>query len=454
MLRTIQRYWYGISVEDFISAAGDGSSDIVQQYIIENINNPNAVNAISNSLYHRTALITAAAKGKSDVVDQLLAVPGININIADSFGETALSMATRFGQTRIVKTLLNIPGIHLNTTDRYWNHSPLMNAAEYGDTEIIKALLAAPDININIADNHDNTALFLAIYNHKDAAIKALLGAANINLNTVDRKGNTALHLTVKYIRPEAVKLLLAIPDININAVNQKGNTPLMIAAQFGFLTITDLLAHPDIDINTANHNGDTALILAARNGYITIVELLLNANADTSIINNDGKTAEMVTEKDKIRIMIRNSSLEEKLKEFQQRRVKMASTQLYRAANISLQAATDDLDFILSNMDKLEDFTLLPELIVRFSNLLFSLGEKDKDLSQYGHVLMKLAASKGHQVAKHIVENYRDEIEQEDTSKETKKRSREADLKLFGRKNKQTANTSSDVKKLNRRVD
>ena len=71
------------------------------------------VNMVDKEL-KRTALMCAAKKGYSDIVEQLLQVPDIDINKKDISGMTALHFACRRGDTRSVELLLQMPGIDVN----------------------------------------------------------------------------------------------------------------------------------------------------------------------------------------------------------------------------------------------------------------------------------------------------------------------------------------------------
>ncbi|HLB40548.1 MAG TPA: ankyrin repeat domain-containing protein, partial [Candidatus Babeliales bacterium] len=76
------------------------------------------------------------------IVEQLLAVPGIEVNHADINGDTALIKATRNGRAAIVAQLLAVPGIEVNHASRYGN-TALTRAFKFGHTAITEQLLLA-----------------------------------------------------------------------------------------------------------------------------------------------------------------------------------------------------------------------------------------------------------------------------------------------------------------------
>lgn len=167
-----------------------------------------------------------------ELVELLLAAPGIDVNITETSGDghTPLSIAAKKGNTEIVKLLLAAPGIDVN------KNAPLDEAAKEANTEIVKLLLAAPGIDVSKC-----AALEVAARKGYIETIKLLLAAPGIDVN----KG-TALVDAVEADQKEVVKLLLAVPGIDVNK-----KTPLVVAAAKGLKDeVRLLLAARDIDIN------------------------------------------------------------------------------------------------------------------------------------------------------------------------------------------------------------
>ena len=92
--------------------------------------------------YGYTALMRAADRGHTDVVQLLLAQIGIAINHADQIGDTALIYAATYGRTAIVQALIVQAGIDINHANQY-GYTALMRAAAWGNTVIVQALIAA-----------------------------------------------------------------------------------------------------------------------------------------------------------------------------------------------------------------------------------------------------------------------------------------------------------------------
>ena len=88
-------------------------------------------------------LIGASDIGRTEDVQLLLAVPGINVNYTVQDGLTALLLASDRGHTAIVRMLLDVQGIDVNRASIRGNRTALMSAIFNGHTSIVRLLLAA-----------------------------------------------------------------------------------------------------------------------------------------------------------------------------------------------------------------------------------------------------------------------------------------------------------------------
>ena len=105
-------------------------------------------------------LFYAIRDGKEAAVTQLLAA-GADVN-AWHKNDTPLIAAILFGRVNIVKQLLAIPGIDVNKTTRETADTPLHKAAWKGSRQIIPLLLAVPGIDVNAKNAAGDTPLKLA----------------------------------------------------------------------------------------------------------------------------------------------------------------------------------------------------------------------------------------------------------------------------------------------------
>jgi ankyrin repeat protein len=179
-------------------------------------------------------LVWGARYGQIDKVRYLLD-GGMDVNVADAYGNTALMAAVSNGQSEIVDMLLS-RGAKVDAVNKE-KLTALMGAAVKGDYELVDKLLKA-GAKVNVKNNEGETALFLAVkYGHYNAA-KVLLnaGAAPNLTNTI-------------------------APNFS-----NSGFTPLMYAANHG-------LIYEDVD-------------------WAAMATLLLGNGADPNIINSHSQTA------------------------------------------------------------------------------------------------------------------------------------------------------------------
>lgn len=90
-----------------------------------------------------TPLITAACNGHPDVVDRLLAAPGVGVNVSSNIGATALYVAAQSGHTDVEERLLSAPGVDVNL-GRSFGATPSYAAAFEGHLDVVERLIAAP----------------------------------------------------------------------------------------------------------------------------------------------------------------------------------------------------------------------------------------------------------------------------------------------------------------------
>ena len=119
-----------------------------------------------------TALIVAAGKGHTDIVE-LLVGAGADVNKADKIGLTALMYAVQDGHADIMKLLFKARA-DVNQADS-GGLTALMLAAEVGDMDIVRLLLEA-GADVNKADNDGLTALMLAAKHGHTDIVNVLLG--------------------------------------------------------------------------------------------------------------------------------------------------------------------------------------------------------------------------------------------------------------------------------------
>ena len=175
-----------------------------------------------------TPLIVAAVRNLVDIVELLIAQPGLKINAFSNEGSTALFYAAARGHTATVLALLGHPRAGINKLDKLgW--SPLMVACSNGYTEIVAALVQHPCIEVNVGDKF---------------------------------KGYTALHRACENGHLEVIRILVAHPQILLNKGGvYNGFTPVVFATQRGHKKVVEfLLSLPDIDVSHGDFHGNGAI--------------------------------------------------------------------------------------------------------------------------------------------------------------------------------------------------
>lgn len=121
--------------------------------------------------------------GKSPFFAQLLQSvhSGIDINALNDENTTPLLWAASHGFTTVVQDLLGVPGIDVNKTNNSDKDTALLLAVKSGKIGIVRLLLAHPDIKVNQANRRGNTPLQEAAAQGSEETASLLLGQSDIN---------------------------------------------------------------------------------------------------------------------------------------------------------------------------------------------------------------------------------------------------------------------------------
>ena len=160
--------------------------------------------APSTSLHH------AATRLDTTALKQLLAVPGIDVNVCVE-RQTPFSTAAAMGRANIMKILLGIRDVEINT-GRELMDPPLCQAATGGHVEAVRLMVEQGErlrINQGNLTTHD-TALGIAARAGNLELIRALLIHRNIDPNLENRWLESPLVLAAKGAHARVVDALLA----------------------------------------------------------------------------------------------------------------------------------------------------------------------------------------------------------------------------------------------------
>ncbi|KAH6908083.1 ankyrin repeat-containing domain protein [Coprinopsis sp. MPI-PUGE-AT-0042] len=235
----------------------------------------------------RTALMTASQRGWSNAVRRLLARPDIDADAHDNNGDTAILLAHK---EDIMLQLLAVDGVDINRRSRL-GKSPLVLACEVGWETAVEVMVAHPSIEINATDSDGTTALMSAAQEGSDRIVQRLLGGSRLDLNIQDINGMTALMIASKLSYPSIIKTLAVHPGVDANARDKVGKTALLLSAcEDDMQRVLDI---PGVRGNDGDDSGRTPLMHAAENDWGGVIARLLEDPAvDANAMDASGWTA------------------------------------------------------------------------------------------------------------------------------------------------------------------
>jgi len=198
--------------------------------------NPNLANFKGDS-----PLIPCCQKGSDMVVDILLEA-GAKLNVYNRNRDNPVLICCRTGQHRILETLLKklnadeLKSI-LEEAAEIDGFCPLLASTELDKVECIKVCVKyGANLEYRTAENNQiiagATALHLACFYGRLAAVKTLLQlGSNIEAQTTVN-GWTPLHIAIKQGHPQVIRYLLSHPNgkNNLNIMDKEGRIPVYYA--------------------------------------------------------------------------------------------------------------------------------------------------------------------------------------------------------------------------------
>lgn len=263
-------------------AAARGHTQVVQT-LSRQSSDPNLrCHRKSSALHH------AISSNHLEVVRQLLTLPNIDVNTADSSRRdfSPLMLATFHSREEMVRMLLRIPSLDVNmqTTDDAGATTALNIAADLDNVEIIRQILAHPGCDVNKRDRW-TTPVSKAAVNGSVSVVEVLLDhGADLEIRGAsDFASGTPLHRAIGYGHVGVVKLLLQ-RGANAQVVDMYNRTIIHKAAGHSRNEILRILFEmpTGVDVNQQSIDGRSALHEAAYFDYCETIEILFENGAST----------------------------------------------------------------------------------------------------------------------------------------------------------------------------
>ena len=180
-------------------------------------------------------------------IKSLLANSAIEkVNKIANDGYTPLYAAVEIGDTNLVELLLAKPGINVNQPTRD-GKTPLHFAIMTDNIAVVNLLLAKPGIDVN---QPTRDVLYILTMTDKPKMMRLLLEKSDINVNQPTRDGHTPLYTAAEIGNTNALNLLLAHPRIDVNKPKD-GKTPFDIAILNDKIDIINLFLTYNIQLKS-----------------------------------------------------------------------------------------------------------------------------------------------------------------------------------------------------------
>ena len=265
---------------------------------------------LSPSLSTRDLYLNACEEGDLELARVLLA-RGADVNWRCAKG--GLHYAARHDHGDLLDLLLAQPGLDVNIKD-YRNATPLMEACVRGSENSLRKLLQVDGIEINCQNKSGRTALHLAFENDNPSCIKILGEASGLNWNLKDQMEWTPLLTAAVLGRADSLEIILNVPQhqVDLTVIDNKGFNVAWCALFNAMDNKEDeeeeyrgdrkrcvelLTADPRVDWNFRDpEDGDTPLHFCLRNSEVKMAKTIIkNPSVDLNVQNIVGKFPETI---------------------------------------------------------------------------------------------------------------------------------------------------------------
>nr|KAG5713091.1 hypothetical protein BaRGS_021885 [Batillaria attramentaria] len=231
-----------------------------------------------------TALCQAIHSGHRHIINALIEL-GCDVNAPDYDGGLPLSLAIRKHLADVALLLMTVPKCDLSERDPVTKMPPLCAAVMEDMMELVERLVQDPRCQATAGDKDGNSALHLALLEHKYNMITILARCEGFR-HLHNKAGLAPVHIVAQLGDFEAFDLLYPPPARKEEAYHHGlGDGDGVIGSA------SSAALKREID-QQCTYTADTALHLAVREGHMELIDRLLHMGAAVDKQNNSGQTA------------------------------------------------------------------------------------------------------------------------------------------------------------------
>ena len=182
-----------------------------------------------------TPLMEACIKGRENIIGKLLQVEGIELNCQSRRGKTALHLATEFDFPNCVQLLREAPGLEWNLRD-VDGDTPLLTAAGCGSPGSLEIILSVPQpqLDLTVTDDEGYNVAWAAVLGDEEEGEAAdqqrCVELLSADLRVDWNYGDTPLLYCLEEGKVEIARIIIKNPTVDLNVQNNAGKFPETIA--------------------------------------------------------------------------------------------------------------------------------------------------------------------------------------------------------------------------------
>ena len=257
-----------------IIAVSGGHQDLVRVLIKEFHFNANT----SRGLNGRTPLHQACYKGCTDLVRELVAEHGADVDAHDYDGNNALMYAVIGNHPDIAELSINEFGFDVNAGN-FYGCTPLLMALYHNHIDIAMDLIYRFEADVNAQDMYGHNCLMYAAQGGSLTAARYLLTVCGFDMNARGHCGETALLVACYYGHISFVTYLFAESEhsLDLKAEDEHGNNALMYAVDgCQEAAVRFLMEEYAFDVISSNDALQTPALLASMEGNVGLLNILV----------------------------------------------------------------------------------------------------------------------------------------------------------------------------------